>query len=75
MTPTCAAAGRSNHPAEKIHVVEYLRGVAALGVAWFHMTNTYGPGFVASFGSLGWLGVDVFFVISGFVIPYSLWAR
>jgi peptidoglycan/LPS O-acetylase OafA/YrhL len=50
-----------------------LRGVASLCVAWFHLTNQYHAGFVRASGSWGWLGVEAFFVISGFVIPYSLW--
>lgn len=54
--------------------MDYLRGLAALAVAWFHLTNTYGGSWVTNLGSYGWLGVEVFFVISGFVIPYSLWS-
>ncbi len=52
--------------------VEYLRGLAALSVTWFHLTNTYSMNWVRQSGSLGWLGVEAFFVISGFIIPYSL---
>lgn len=48
-----------------------MRGIASLSVAWLHLTNTATP-LVRASGSLGWLGVDCFFVISGFVIPYSL---
>src|SRR5262249_15917864 len=50
------------------------RGAASLSVAWFHLTNTYQWGIARASGSWCWLGVDAFFVISGFVIPYSLWA-
>lgn len=57
---------------EQIFTVEALRGVAALAVTWFHMTNTYARDWVNYSGSNGWLGVDMFFVISGFIIPYSL---
>lgn len=54
-------------------VIEYLRGFAALLVAWFHLTNGYGSGsLVRASGSFCWLGVEVFFVISGVIIPYSL---
>lgn len=38
-----------------------LRGLAVLGVVGFHLG-------LAPLGSGGWLGVDVFFVISGFVV-------
>jgi peptidoglycan/LPS O-acetylase OafA/YrhL len=57
----------------RILVVEYLRGIASLSVAWFHLTNQYKDSWVTSIGSYGWLGVEIFFVISGFVIPYSIW--
>lgn len=55
----------------RIKLVEQMRGLAALAVAWFHLTNGY-PDWVARTGSHGWLGVEVFFVISGMVIPLSL---
>jgi peptidoglycan/LPS O-acetylase OafA/YrhL len=61
--------------AAKIPIIEYLRALAALGVAWFHLTNQYPIGPVRISGSFGWLGVAVFFVISGFVLPLSLWQR
>ncbi|MBJ7403129.1 MAG: acyltransferase [Bradyrhizobium sp.] len=59
---------------ESAHV---LRGLAAVAVTWFHFTNGQ-PLFInpdsllAWSGRYGYLGVPVFFVISGFVIPYSL---
>jgi peptidoglycan/LPS O-acetylase OafA/YrhL len=56
----------------RLYSIEALRGIAALSVAWFHVTNQYDWNWVRYSGSLGWLGVDAFFVISGFVIPYSL---
>jgi peptidoglycan/LPS O-acetylase OafA/YrhL len=56
---------------DRIPVIDQLRGLAALSVAWFHLTNAH-DGWVAISGTWGWLGVDAFFVISGFVIPYAL---
>jgi len=66
--PSAAVPGR-------IEVVEALRGIAALAVAWFHFTHGAGllkDGWLKATGEYGWLGVEVFFVISGFVIPYSM---
>ena len=56
----------------KFFSVESLRGVAALAVAWFHVTAIHGDSWARSSGHYGWLGVDAFFVISGFVVPYSI---
>ena len=56
---------------QRIVLIDQARGLAALSVAWFHMTNQYRD-IVSSVGSLGWLGVEAFFVISGFVIPNAL---
>ncbi len=62
--------------AERLHTVDALRGAAALAVALFHITSgnpALMPGEpLQRVGIWGWLGVDVFFVISGFVIPYAL---
>ena len=44
-----------------------LRAIAALAVVYFHTTSEAGLNLSANIGSHG---VDVFFVISGFIIPY-----
>ena len=60
----------------RLTTVDCLRGLAASAVVWFHMTagggNAQAPAWVPMSGSQGWLGVEVFFVISGFVIPFAL---
>jgi peptidoglycan/LPS O-acetylase OafA/YrhL len=60
----------------RVATVDVLRGLASFSVAWFHFTNGnpgfLSPGLLKSTGAYGWLGVSMFFVISGFVIPYAL---
>jgi len=56
----------------KIGIVGGLRGFAALAVCWFHFTFGQTP-WLKWTGKYGWLGVETFFVISGFIIPYSLY--
>lgn len=62
--------------ATRLETVDALRGIASLSVAWFHLTNGNGgflaDGWLKRSGAYGWVGVEVFFVISGFIIPYSL---
>jgi len=70
-----AAADAINEPTGRIAIVDSLRGIAALAVAWYHFTNgghLLTAGVLKSSGEFGWLGVEVFFVISGFIIPYSM---
>lgn len=64
----------SARDASRIEIADQLRGLAALAVAWFHFTHggTLATGWLKDSGAHGWLGVEVFFVISGFVIPYSM---
>lgn len=58
-----------------LSTVDGLRGIAAFAVCWFHLTtfSLFQPvPWLKMSGQYGWLGVQVFFVISGFIIPYSL---
>lgn len=60
---------------KRIESIDFLRGFAALWVCWFHLThqNTIiDDGILKSIGTYGWSGVEIFFVISGFIIPYAL---
>lgn len=48
-----------------------LRGFAAIIVVFFHLNGDTGGRFLPSIAGLGWIGVDIFFVISGAVISLS----
>lgn len=60
-----------------IGILDPLRGIAALAVVFFHYSGSLLPSIepnaLTHFFSRGNLGVHAFFVISGYVIPYSLW--
>ncbi|MFM7900527.1 MAG: acyltransferase family protein [Bacteroidota bacterium] len=64
---------------EKKHLdnLDLLRGIAALAVVLFHYSNstlpTIKPNPLGHLFSWGNLGVQVFFVISGFVIPFAMY--
>ena len=61
---------------KRLAIVDLLRAFAAVSVAWFHFTNGSGvvhDGWLYRSGQYGWMGVEMFFVISGFIIPYSLY--
>jgi peptidoglycan/LPS O-acetylase OafA/YrhL len=65
--------------AVRFRTIDGLRGLAALAVVLFHVNqalfHTYGswvPHDLAALMQHGFLGVDVFFVMSGFVIAYSV---
>jgi len=76
------AAGRS----VRLRYIDALRGIAALLVLWLHVVNGYHALSPATAVQGGWLnelfasldigriGVVVFFLISGFVVPFSIHA-
>lgn len=55
----------------RYEILDGLRGVAALMVILFHCFETYIPVFGTQHINHGYLAVDFFFVLSGFVIGYA----
>ena len=55
----------------RYEILDGLRGVAALIVVAFHLFETYSPGPMYQILNHGYLAVDFFFVLSGFVIGYA----
>ena len=47
-----------------------IRAVAALWVMFFHMSENFHWNFTSPFLAKGYLGVDLFFILSGFIISY-----
>ncbi len=62
----------TSRPQQRIGIINALRAFAALAVAWGHFVAGQGK-YLGPSGKYGYLGVDIFFVISGFVIPWSLY--
>ena len=55
----------------RYEILDGLRGVAALMVIVFHCFETYIPFIGTQIVNHGYLAVDFFFVLSGFVIGYA----
>lgn len=55
----------------RYEVLDGLRGVAAMMVVAFHLFETYSGGHINQIINHGYLAVDFFFVLSGFVIGYA----
>jgi len=64
------------HPS-RLSIVQALRGLAALIVVWHHFAgkglSDLDVGIFKYTAPDGLYGVRIFFVISGFILPYSLW--
>lgn len=58
-----------------LYSIDMLRGLVALLVCLYHFTEGfYAEGhWIRIVFSRGYLGVEIFFIISGFVIPYSMY--
>lgn len=61
----------------RLSSIDKLRAIAASLVLYFHTTNTVNNYptelFLRNSGKYGHHGVEIFFVISGFIILYSMW--
>jgi peptidoglycan/LPS O-acetylase OafA/YrhL len=66
-------AGHNMNPS-RLGNLDVLRALAAIAVCFHHFKrdSITSIGVLSSVSSYGYLGVDVFFVISGFVIPLML---
>lgn len=55
----------------RFEILDGLRGVAAIIVVMFHLFETYSSGPTQQILNHGYLAVDIFFILSGFVIGYA----
>ena len=53
------------------HILDGLRGVAAIMVVWFHIFEAFATSHLDQRINHGYLAVDFFFILSGFVIGYA----
>lgn len=65
-------------PRVYIEIIESLRGVASLGVVLYHFANstlpTIKPNPIGSYFEWAKLGIPMFFIISAYIIPYSMYS-
>lgn len=59
----------------RYEILDGLRGVAAVIVVMFHLLETYSKGVPYQILNHGYLAVDFFFVLSGFVVGYAYDSR
>lgn len=59
----------------RYEILDGLRGVAAVIVVMFHLFETYSKGVPYQILNHGYLAVDFFFVLSGFVVGYAYDSR
>lgn len=69
MQPTASSAFADTKP--HYELLDGLRGVAALLVIWYHIFEGFATSPVDQMFNHGYLAVDFFFILSGFVIGYA----
>lgn len=59
---------------KRIEFIDYTRGIAAVVVLYSHALETFVPNWKETFEwfNLGQVGVVAFFLVSGYIIPYSM---
>lgn len=62
----------SLNSSEKLHGLDHLRAIAILLVLMYHYRAFKHPEWIDTIGQYGWTGVDLFFVLSGFLISGQL---
>lgn len=75
---SASVAPAEKRPGPRFRELDGLRGIAALAVVLYHFTSSYAghaPGAPRAFHDFAWgeYGVQLFFLISGFVILMSAW--
>ena len=66
MPQTLASQTKPHYP-----ILDGLRGIAALTVVWFHIFEAFATSHLDQRINHGYLAVDFFFILSGFVIGYA----
>ncbi|MDR0939334.1 MAG: acyltransferase [Mediterranea sp.] len=69
MNETSLSAFKDTKP--HYHILDGLRGVAALTVVCFHLFEAYATSHIDQRINHGYLAVDFFFILSGFVVGYA----
>ena len=54
----------------RLHFIDFLRGVVILLVLMIHTSHFYTQ--ISNFGKYVYLGVQIFFILSGFVLPLRM---
>src|SRR5579863_9882168 len=62
-------------PARRLHGLDHLRALAIISVCIFHYSLFGHPPGLETISSFGWTGVDLFFVLSGYLIGGQLLSR
>lgn len=68
---------KENAPHQRLYGLDHLRALAIVSVFLFHYFILSGgkPGWLPDVAKFGWTGVDLFFVLSGFLISSQLFAH